>query len=410
MKIAVFHNLPTGGAKRALHGHVKYLTESGHSVEVFVPSTADESYLPLKSVANKVSAFPVKSTFAGLAYSAIKYVPYMKARMPVSLRDLENTQEDIARTINEGDCDVVLCEQDQFIASPFILRYLKKPTVYYCQQPRRYGEALISKLLDQARGGRPLSPVKNYLRNRYVNKVLRLDRDNASFSRYMLANSYYSRESILRNYGLNSFVSYLGVDTGLFRPLNLPRDQFALSVGSCVPDKGFDFLIRSLACVKKSLRPDLVLVSNSANPLWKECLERLAISLDVNLRILQSIDDTKLVELYNKARVVLYAPYLEPFGLVPLEAMACGTPVVGVCEGGVRESILHDKTGILTDRDESAFAAAVERLLTDEDKQKAMAARAVDQIRAMWTQQKAGDRLLAHLETAARGRGNRRTV
>jgi glycosyltransferase involved in cell wall biosynthesis len=226
----------------------------------------------------------------------------------------------------------------------------------------------------------------------------------------MLANSYYSRESILRNYGLNSFVSYLGVDTGLFRPLNLPREQFVLSVGSCVPDKGFDFLIRSLACIKESLRPDLVLVSNGAIPLWKEYLERLAVSLDVNLRILQLIDDSKLVELYNKARVVLYAPYLEPFGLVPLEAMACGTPVVGVCEGGVRESILHDKTGILADRDESAFAAAVERLLTDEDKQKAMAARAADQIHAMWTQQKAGDRLLAHLETAARCRGNRETA
>ena len=410
MKIAVFHNLPTGGAKRALHGHVKYLTKSGHSVEVFVPSTADESYLPLKSVANKVSTFPVKSTFAGLAYSAIKYVPYMKARMSVSLRDLENTQENIARTINDGDCDVVLCEQDQFIASPFILRYLEKPTVYYCQQPRRYGETIISKLLDQARGGRPPSSVKGYLKSRYVNKVLRIDRDNASFSQYMLANSYYSRESILRNYGMNSFVSYLGVDTGLFRPLNLSREQFALSVGSCVPDKGFDFLIRSLACIKKSLRPDLVFVSNGANPLWKEYLERLAVSLEVNLRILQLIDDSKLVELYNKARVVLYAPYLEPFGLVPLEAMACGTPVVGVCEGGVRESILHDKTGILTDRDESAFAAAVERLLTDEDKQKAMAARAADQIRAMWTQQKAGDRLLAHLETAARGHGNRKTT
>lgn len=112
MKIAVFHNLPTGGAKRALHGHVKYLTESGHSVEVFVPSTADESYLPLKSVANKVSAFPVKSTFTDLAYSAIKYVPYMKARMSVSLRDLENTQENIARTTNEGDLSVHACAGD----------------------------------------------------------------------------------------------------------------------------------------------------------------------------------------------------------------------------------------------------------------------------------------------------------
>ena len=51
------------------------------------------------------------------------------------------------------------------------------------------------------------------------------------------------------------------------------------------------------------------------------------------------------------ARATVYAPIMEPFGFVPLESMACGTPVVGVCEGGVRETIRHEETGLLVDRD-----------------------------------------------------------
>ena len=62
------------------------------------------------------------------------------------------------------------------------------------------------------------------------------------------------------------------------------------------------------------------------------------------------ITDEELVILYNKAKLVVYTPYMEPFGLVPLEAMSCGTPVVGVNEGGVMETVLNGKTGILVER------------------------------------------------------------
>ena len=53
MKIAVFHNLPSGGAKRALYGNIKYLVKE-HEVDVFVPSTANEEYLPLEKIVNKL--------------------------------------------------------------------------------------------------------------------------------------------------------------------------------------------------------------------------------------------------------------------------------------------------------------------------------------------------------------------
>ena len=74
MRVAIFHNLPSGGAKRALWGNVRYLSAAGCSIDVFVPSTADEDFLPLRQFANSVTVIPVHPTPFGLAKSAIKHL------------------------------------------------------------------------------------------------------------------------------------------------------------------------------------------------------------------------------------------------------------------------------------------------------------------------------------------------
>jgi glycosyltransferase involved in cell wall biosynthesis len=75
------------------------------------------------------------------------------------------------------------------------------------------------------------------------------------------------------------------------------------------------------------------------------------------------IDQNALVRKYNESTLVAYAPYNEPFGLVPLEAMACGKPVVGVREGGVKETVVDNYTGILVERDPRKFGRAIQSLL-----------------------------------------------
>jgi len=174
-------------------------------------------------------------------------------------------------------------------------------------------------------------------------------------------------------------------------------------VGSCRPSKGYDFLIRSLALIDPELRPKLVIVSNFSEPGWDDYLKNLASDLKVDLDILNLIDDEKLVLLYNKAKLILYAPYLEPFGLVPLEAMSCGTPVVAVKEGGVRETVIHEKTGLHTERDETLFAEATLELLTNDEKRNEMSINALKSIKEYWTLKHAGDRLSWHLNRVLDG-------
>ena len=143
MKITIFHNLPPGGANRALYGFVKCLTRAGYDVNVFVPSTADETFLPLKQFVKNITVLPVCKTPIGLMRSAIHYILPVR----ISLADLEEAQKRLAAIINHSESDVVLVEQDRYTMSPFILKYLNKPHVYYCQQPRRSSEAVLTQLL-----------------------------------------------------------------------------------------------------------------------------------------------------------------------------------------------------------------------------------------------------------------------
>ncbi|EKQ52969.1 MAG: glycosyltransferase [Methanobacterium sp. Maddingley MBC34] len=393
MKIAIFHNLPSGGAKRALYNNVDFLARE-HEIDVFVPSTANEDYLSLKEIVNNLNTFEVKNTFIGFLFSSIKYFPDR-----VALTDLEKTQKKIAEAVNKEDYDVVFCEQDRYTMAPFFLKYLKKPHVYYCQQSIIFRE-LINRNLFKKAGLGTKNDLRSFRLKLYGSRMINMDKKVANYSRYTVVNSYFSHESILRTYGQNSFVSYLGVDTELFKPLNISKENFVLSVGHCLPEKGFEFIIKSLSKIDSQIRPELVIVSDQGNIQWQSYLKNLASELNVQLRILNLITDDELVLLYNQAKMVVYAPYLEPFGLVPLEAMSCGTPVVGVKEGGVRESVKHDHTGMLTERDEESFSKEITNLLLDPNKTEKLAKNSIKVVNDLWTLKNSGKRLLNHLNRA----------
>jgi glycosyltransferase involved in cell wall biosynthesis len=403
MKVAVFHNLPTGGAKRVLHGFVSYLVRSDNQVSAFVPSTAREDYLPLKDAGAEVKVFPVDKTVLGSAYSFLRYLPPTE----LSWRDLEITQRRIAEAVDASDCDVVLCEQDQFTMSPFFLKYVKKPTAYFCQQPSRFNEPVLKEI--SKRAGRPdgLSSSRRWARRQFAKRTPGIDRRNAAHAKYTLVNSNFSKESVRRSYGVEAHVCYLGVDTGLFRSLNTPRERFVLSLGECAPKKGYDFLIRSLALIEPGARPRLVLICNSFATGWREYLERLAREKGVELEFKSLVGDDEVLSMYNRSQLVLCAAYNEPFGLTPVEAMACGTPVVAVREGGFAESVLDKETGFLTERSEESFARAVSNLLGDEGLRESMGKRGIDAVKGFWTLDHAGKRLVEHLDKVAASSGGR---
>src|SRR5258705_1578297 len=81
----------------------------------------------------------------------------------------------------------------------------------------------------------------------------------------------------------------------------------------------------------------------------REMLE-LAETVGVDLQIRMIVPDEELVEILNRAALLLYTPSLEPFGFAPLEANACATPVVAVAEGGVPGTVVDGVNGLLGGR------------------------------------------------------------
>jgi glycosyltransferase involved in cell wall biosynthesis len=216
---------------------------------------------------------------------------------------------------------------------------------------------------DQAIGRRRLMNRVDPLPAIYRRRLRAVDRSNLRSAGAVVVNSRYMAGTIREVYGVDAQVSYLGVDTRHFRPLGLERRRFVLSVGSLTPLKGFDFLVQALATCSPRHRLPLVIVSNFQNPPERAYLEGLARERQVELVLVGQATEEDLVRLYNEASAVAYAPVREPFGLVPLEAMACGTPVVGVAEGGIPESVIDGRTGLLTDRHPERFGAAIARLV-----------------------------------------------
>jgi alpha-1,3/alpha-1,6-mannosyltransferase len=87
------------------------------------------------------------------------------------------------------------------------------------------------------------------------------------------------------------------------------------------------------------------------------------LQLEERVRFLPSFTDAQRGALLAACTAVVYTPQHEHFGIVPLEAMAAGRPVIAVNNGGPTESVAHGRTGLLCDPTPAAFAAAYKQLL-----------------------------------------------
>jgi glycosyltransferase involved in cell wall biosynthesis len=402
MRIALYHNLTSGGSKREAYELATQFVRHGHTVHLYAPRTANEEFLPLTNIAQRAFRFDLHlSTPLG------RRLPFLRryvdlARLAQDLRRLQTSAQTIAARIDFGGYDFVFVHHDQIVQSPYLLRYLKTPSVYYCAEPmREFYEPSIPRPYDQlastiARLQRLWYAPERWIRRRWIKAE---DRRNVRSAKILLTNSAFSAESIYRAYGLRACISYLGVDTEKFRSLDIPRQEFVLTVGAVSPLKGYDFLIRALSHVPDSIRPRLVVVGNTASAGEMIFLQRLAEQFQVALEFRVNVSEDELVTLYNQARAFVYSPVLEPFGLTVLEAMVCEIPVVAVREGGVRESVRDGETGLLVQREPRDFAEALCRVLNDTQFAQSLGKRGRESVLEFWTWEHAYHRLIENVTT-----------
>lgn len=158
---------------------------------------------------------------------------------------------------------------------------------------------------------------------------------------------------IRRYYNRVATVVYPPVDTEFFRPDLAVSEQYALVVTALVPYKRIDLALD--AC--RLARVPLKIVGTGPD---RARLERRA---GADVEFLGHRTDEEIRQLYQRAAVVML-PGEEDFGIVPLEAQACGRPVVAYARGGALETVVPGETGILVDEaSPAAFADAVHRAI-----------------------------------------------
>jgi len=165
-----------------------------------------------------------------------------------------------------------------------------------------------------------------------------------------------------------------GINLIQFKPKVSKEKNYLVSVGSLNPMKNHDFVIRSIGLINEKIKPTLFIIcpKTTNNQIEESYLSKMAEENEVKIKILCNLTDDELVTFYSGAIATIFCPHLEPFGLVSLESMACGTPVIGVNEAGLRESISNDKTGFLLPWDEGLFAEKISYLISNPSKHKEM--------------------------------------
>ncbi|MCW2671327.1 MAG: putative glycosyl transferase [Frankiales bacterium] len=206
-----------------------------------------------------------------------------------------------------------------------------------------------------------------------------------------------------------------GVDPTVFRP-DGPREAPArphrvVSVGRLVERKGVGNVIEALGLLG---RDDVELVvAGGPDPSGLDTdqevqrLNRLAQELGVadQVQVRGRVCRDELPALLRSADAVACAPWYEPFGIVPLEAMACGVPILGTAVGGLCDTVVHGQTGLLVPpRSPVELACAMGELLDDPTRRAAFGAAGVKRVRRRFTWSRVAEQTMAtyHLLLARR--------
>ena len=162
-----------------------------------------------------------------------------------------------------------------------------------------------------------------------------------------------------------------------------------------------DLIVDAVAAIPRDARPHLMIVADRARladcAAIRERAERRGVELDLR----EGVSESEIRVLYGRAAAVVCAARREPFGLVPIEAMSCGIPVVAVREGGLRETVSEGRTGWLVARDAHCMGERIQWFLEHPGEADAMGAAGRAAVLRHWTWFRTVDRLLEIMQPLA---------
>ncbi len=204
--------------------------------------------------------------------------------------------------------------------------------ICYCHTPMRYAWDEAEMYLEEANLNKG---IKGIAARKIINYLRSWDVKSADNVTWFIANSHYIAGKIKRIYNRDSDVIYPPVDTEKF-PVSGNKKNFYVTASRLVPYKRVDIIVDAFTKM-----PDKKLVVIGSGP-EKEKLKMRAGS---NIEFAGYLDSGTMVTFMQEAQAFIFAAE-EDFGIVPLEALSCGTPVIALNKGGTAETIRDGETGI----------------------------------------------------------------
>jgi glycosyltransferase involved in cell wall biosynthesis len=393
VRIAVWHYLPFGGAKRALHLHLKGLHARGHELVIFQPPLSRDE-LDLSSF-GEVHTVPLDFVEKpGLVGSM--------TRIRRLIRDFNVHAARAAAEIDKSGCDVLFANNALHVNTPWVGKYVRTmPKVMYLQDPYRplYEPMPELPIVAVPKSASLKRRIRDQILHPQYRQLALVELEAVRSYDQVLCNSYFSREALLRAFGISAEVCYLGIDTDRFQPSKNSPENFIFGLGTCGPMKGVREAILAVAELPAP-RPPLIWSANLVDEIYRAEVEALAKQVGVEFRLERMLPDDAVIDLMHRAGVLIYTSRLEPFGLVPLEANACGLPVVAIAEGGVRETVRDGVNGLICDPEPKALARGMNKLLTDLNFRITLGKSSREYVLSAWTSEAAIDRVEEKLRHA----------
>jgi glycosyltransferase involved in cell wall biosynthesis len=329
------------GWARFSHGTVRYLAERGVRCRVLVSSESPRAK-ELDGESNSLVIYPVLPSWP---QTPLRWMASSAAALPWIARHL-------------SDCDLVHCLTEPYVSLSALVSFIKgKPLVV--SAVGTYSVLTV---------GKRFSPFTFWARR--AKRIVCISRYTESRIR-------------IHNPSAETAVINPGVDHSRFtpgKPVGRPADikgRVILSVGAVKPRKGYDVAVRALSRLDEGLRDAglYVVGGRDSHPAYTKRLLVQAESLGVGKRVhlLGRVDEKELLSWYRRADVFLLnstnlGQHFEGYGLVLLEANACGKPVVGCLECGAEDIVQSGENGILVPQnDPDRTAEALTRILGDSE-------------------------------------------
>ena len=327
-RVAIVHDWLTGmrGGERVLEAICEIYPQA--SLFTFVRVRG--------SVARTIDARPIRA-------SAVRWLP-ASGRLYRHYLPLFPT---VVEWFDLDEYDIVISSSHCAVKSVVPAR--RAVHVCYCHSPMRYAWDQFGAYF----GPDQVGAVRHRLLRPVMARLARWDADTAGRVDAFVANSRYVAGRIRRYYNRGSTVVYPPVDTEFYRPADNPRpvDPGFLVVSALVPYKRVDVAMEACRLAGAPLK----IVGNGPE------LARLRAMATRNVEFLGWQSDEQIRDLYRRATAVLL-PGVEDFGIVPVEAQACGCPVIATASGGATETVDDGRTGLLVGTaTPAAFAEALTR-------------------------------------------------